>query len=118
MALVRMSMPADLADSLINQQVAVRPPKTRGPADDLVQMVIDGVNTGASVVTVVMAAAAMRKFAERLWERMRRSEKDVVTVTITVGTNAPRELKVQTDDAAGTDKVLDFLIDALPARRR
>lgn len=110
-------MPVDLADALVDDGIARRPFVTRGPgADELIRMVIDDVNTGASVVTLVIAADALRKFAGRLWARLRRSEVDVVTVTVKApGMLEPRELKVQRDDDAGEDKILDFLIEVLPA---
>lgn len=115
MSAVRISMPADLADVLVDDRIAVRPFGTRGPADELIHMAIDGVNTGASVVTVVVAADAMRKFAGRIWQRLRRGREEIVTITVMLpGTDAPRELKVRADDADGADKVLDFLIDVLP----
>ena len=79
-------------------------------------MAIDDVNTAASVVTLAMASDAVRKFAARLWARVRKSEEEITTVTIAVpGKAAPRELKVRRDDAAGADKILDFLIEVLPA---
>jgi len=116
MDFIRILLPADLAAELLDDQVAVHPYETRGAADELTRMVIDDVNTAASVVTVAMAADAARKFAARLWARLRKSEEEVVTVTVTVpGQGAPRELKVRRDDAAGADKVLDFLIEVLPA---
>jgi hypothetical protein len=119
MTAVRILMPADLADTLVDDQIAVRPFTTRGTgAGELIRVVIDDVNTGASVVTLFMAADALGKFAERLWARLRRGKEDVVTVTVLLpGTATPRELKIRRDDDAGTDKVLDFLIEVLPASR-
>jgi hypothetical protein len=115
MSAVRISMPADLADALVDDRVAVRPFATRGTADELFHLVIDDVNTGASVVTVIMAAAAVRKFAGRTWERLRKSGTEIVTITVTApGTDEPRELKIRADDADGEDKVLDFMIAVLP----
>jgi hypothetical protein len=117
MAAVRISMPADLADTLVDDRIARRPFTTRGPGTDvLIRMVIDDVNTGASVVTLVVAADAVRKFAGRLWARLRQSQEDIVTVTVTApDMPEPRELRVRRDDRAGEDKILDFLIEVLPA---
>jgi hypothetical protein len=86
-------MAADLADALVADGIAVRPFLTRGaPRGDLVSMVIDGVNTGAAIVTFVTAREALRKFAERVCARLRHSDKELVTVTITV----PGEAKPRT----------------------
>ena len=113
----RVLLPEDLADALVDDRVAVRPYETRGVTDELIRVAIDDVNTAASVVTVVVAADAVRKFAARLWARLRKSEDDLVTVTVSVpGAAAPYELKVRRDDAAGQDKVLDFLIKVFPIK--
>lgn len=117
MEFARVLLPADLADALVDDRVAVRPYETRGVADELIWVAIDDVNTGASVVTVVVAADAVRKFAARLWARLRKSEDDLVTVTVSVpGAAAPYELRVRRDDVAGQDKVLDFLIRVFPVK--
>jgi len=111
----RVLLPADLADALIDDGVAVRPYETRGVADELIRVAIDDVNTAANVVTVVVAVGAMRKLAARLWARLRKSQDDLVTVTVSVpGAAAPYELKVRRGDEAGQDKVLDFLIRVFP----
>lgn len=111
----RVLLPADLAEALVDDGIAVRPYETRGLADDLIRVAIDDVNTASSVVTVVVAAAAVRKFAARLWGRLRKGGDDIVTVTVSVpGAAEPFELKVRRDDAEGQDKVLDFLIKVFP----
>jgi hypothetical protein len=116
MEFVRISLPSDLAAELVNDCVAVHPYETRGIADEVIHMVIDGINVTASVVTVAMAADAVRKFATRLWVRSRKSEEDVMRVTVMVpGDAAPHELEVKRDDDSGADKILDLLIEVLPA---
>jgi hypothetical protein len=71
----------------------------------------DDVNAAASVVTVMMAASAVRKFGTRAWARLREGKDDLVTVTVSVpGVAEPYELKVRRADEAGQDKVLNFLI--------
>jgi hypothetical protein len=117
MAAVRISMAADLADALVADGIAVRPFLTRGaPGGDLVSMVIDGVNTGAAIVTLLTAEETLRKVAGRVWARLRHRQEDVVTLTITVpGEAKPHQLKIHRDDTAATDKILDFLVEALPS---
>lgn len=115
MEFARVLLPTDLADALVDDRVAVRPYETRGVADELIRVAIDDVNTASSVVTVVVAAVAVRKFAARLWGRLRGGGDDIVTVTVSVpGTAEPFELKVRRDDTEGQDKVLDFLIKVFP----
>lgn len=115
MDFARALLPADLAEALVSDRVAVRPYETRSAGDELIRLAVSDVDTAASVVTVVVAADAVRKFAVRLWARLRRSKDEVVTVTISVpGMAEPYELKVRRDDPAGQDKVLDFLIRVFP----
>lgn len=112
---VRVLLPADVAQGLVDDHAAVRPYEIRGIGDELIRVAVDDVNAAASVVTVFMAAAAVRKFAARLWARLRKGDDELVTVTISVpGAAEPYELKVRRDDEAGQDKVLDFLIKAFP----
>jgi hypothetical protein len=111
----RFLLPADVAQGLVDDKAAVRPYEIRGIGDELIRVAVDDVNAAASVVTVLMAADAVRKFAARLWARLRKGEDDLVTVTISVpGAAEPYELKVRRDDEAGQDKVLDFLIKVFP----
>jgi hypothetical protein len=113
----RVLLPGDLADALVDDGIAVRPYETRGVAEDVIRVAIDDVNTASSVVTVVVAADAVRKFAARLWGRLRKSGDDIVTVTVSVpGVAGPFELKVRRDDTEGQDKVLDFLIKVFPVK--
>jgi hypothetical protein len=111
----RVLLPADVAQGLVDDRAAVRPYEIRGIGDELIRVAVDDVNAAASVVTVFVAAGAVRKFAARLWARLRKGEDEVVTVTISVpGAAEPYELKVRRDDEAGQDKVLDFLIKLFP----
>ena len=113
MAAVRISMPTDLAETMTGEGIARRSFQTRGAGTDaLFSLVIDGVNTGAAVVTLVMARETLVKFADRLWAWFRRSEEDVLTVTI-AAPGLREQVKVHRDDRAAVDKILDLLIAAL-----
>ena len=73
MGAVRMSLPGEISQSLIDDGDAVPSVMTRG-VGDVVQVLVDAANSSASVVTVAVAAAglprAMRKTVE--WARRRR----------------------------------------------
>jgi hypothetical protein len=70
---VRVSLPADVAQVLLDEHVAVRPVVTRGGGlGEVISLVVEGVNTGANVVTLVTASAAMVRLARALRERLGR----------------------------------------------
>jgi hypothetical protein len=112
---MRILLPVDVAQGLVDDQAGVRPYEIRGIGDELLRIAVDDVNAAASVVTVFMAAGAVRKLAARLWARMRKGEGELVTITVSVpGVPEPYELKVRRDDEGGQDKILDFLIRTFP----
>jgi hypothetical protein len=63
----RISVPDELAETLVVEGVAVRPLLTRGGAvSEVIHFLVDGVNTGASVVTVGVATGGLYKLSQRL----------------------------------------------------
>jgi hypothetical protein len=114
---IRIALPRDLAILLIEDGVAVRPPRSRDPVVvDALRLVLDGVNTAASVVTVAVSAEACRRFASRLWARRHRGGGLLLTLEIKApGWPEPRRLELMKDDHSGEDKILDFVAAALAA---
>jgi hypothetical protein len=114
---VRISLPEEIAIALIDDGTAVRPYRTRGASPhDVITLLIDGVNTAASIVTLAATAAACRRLASRIATRMHHGKDSPMTVTIT-GPNwpKPRHLEVSSSGSAAEDEILDFLIAALSA---
>jgi hypothetical protein len=73
----KIKLPMEVADDLVTANVAARPRTTRGASlVDIVQVLVDGINVGASVVTVAVAASSLRKAGRRLtqWLRSRRPD--------------------------------------------
>jgi hypothetical protein len=88
---IRISLPADIAQDLVDEQVAIRPMTTRGPGvGDLVSIAVNTVNTAAAVVTIVTAAAALRRLAAAIVKRRHPSEPETITVAISGGQVTPR----------------------------
>lgn len=116
MAAVRISLPSEMADALVDDAVAIRPFTLRGNAGDVWQLLVNGVNTGASTVTLIVATNTLRKLAQRIWERLGDDDsKEEIIVSLTLpGEEHPKALKIQRDDAAAQDKILDFLAGTLP----
>jgi hypothetical protein len=115
---VRLSLPADVADALVADEIAFRPIVTRGPGTgQVVQLIVDGVNTGAAVVTLAVAASSLRKLAERLWEKFRHADENIIMTIILPGAPAPRILKIKPGETDSQDRILDFIINALSTER-
>jgi hypothetical protein len=62
-AVLRISLPDELAIALIDDGIAIRPYRTRAGTPDAITLMIDGVNTAASLVTLAATAAACRRLA-------------------------------------------------------
>lgn len=82
-----MSLPAPLADELVSQGLAARP-VVRGPDSGAVALVLDTLNTASSLVTLAIAAPALKRAAQSFmpWLRGERSEVQSVPGTIHVAT--------------------------------
>jgi molybdopterin-guanine dinucleotide biosynthesis protein len=65
---IRVSLPEDLAEELIAEELAVPILRTRS-VGEIVQVAIDIANTGGSVVTVAAAAAAVPKVLRKVGKR-------------------------------------------------
>jgi hypothetical protein len=66
---IRVSLPTPIADALVESGDAVRPFTTRGPgAIEILNFAIEGINTGAAIVTLVGGVELYRKIARQLRE--------------------------------------------------
>jgi hypothetical protein len=108
----RFELPGDLADELIFEGTSVRSLITRGPGfSDAVQIALDVVNTGADVVTVATAAAAMPAFVRRLRSYIRRKQrKDIVRV---VFRHDGRETAIELRDDMSDEDAERALLDGI-----
>jgi hypothetical protein len=71
-----LNVPAEVAESLTADGSAVRTLSTRGPSGDVIHILVNGVNTGASLITVGAAAGALYKVSTRLAGILRRRRHD------------------------------------------
>lgn len=67
---IRLSVPEDLAEELLAEELAVPSLRTRS-VQDVVQLSFDIVNTGGSVVTIACAAAAVPRVMRKVGQRAR-----------------------------------------------
>jgi hypothetical protein len=66
---IRVGLPAPIADALVASGEAVRSFTTRGSAAiEILNFTIEGINTGAAIVTLVGGAELYRKLARQLRE--------------------------------------------------
>jgi hypothetical protein len=110
---VRVSLPADVAQVLLDEHVAVRPVVTRGGGlGEVISLVVEGVNTGANVVTLVTASAAMVRLARALRERLGRVDEGDRSVRVRI--SGPRgEYSLVVDEATPPEAAGERLQAAL-----
>jgi hypothetical protein len=80
---VRVMLPEDVADELVDEGIAVPAFATRGElTGEVLRIVIDSVNTGASLVTIVTAPSVVMGLAKRVRQRLDRNKRNVrISVT-------------------------------------
>jgi hypothetical protein len=113
---VRVELPTDLAETLLADEDAVPPffDTRNAGAADIVTILLDGVNTGAEVVTLIVTVNACRKIAKRYWRKIRESGQRQVTIQIIRKDGTDREeIKVGVDDVGAEDRLLEFLVQSL-----
>jgi hypothetical protein len=108
---IRLELPRDVADELVAERAAVRPLVTRGSGvSDVVQFLLDGVNTGSSVVTVAVAGGGLYTVARRLLDRMERKSGGVVIVVLR-GRGGSEELEIPPD--ASEEEMAALIVAAI-----
>ena len=109
---VRISLPADVADALVEERLAVRPLGTRGAGlNETLAIAVDAINTGSAVVSIVVAVETCRRLA---LETLRRRRGDSAELTITIAGNGDtRSLTIDGSAPGAEDKLFDFFVDSL-----
>ena len=110
----RLSAPAEVAEELVSDGVAIMPDDPRG-IGDVTRILIDGVNTAASVVTVSGAAVYIRRASHRLAQHLRSRQAEKPIDIVIQGPNGERTLRI--DPATTLDEAAEALTAALEAVR-
>jgi hypothetical protein len=109
------SLPNDIADELIDDNLAAQLATTRGPAmADIFSITVDCINTGAAVVSVAVGAAACRRLAVAAIKGHRPPDPNIVTFEVTKGLSS-KKLTVDVTLPTAEDEVFDFFVAALSA---
>jgi hypothetical protein len=113
----RVELPADLAEEVLDSGDAVEPFKHRsGGVAHAMQLVLDGVNTGADVVTLIVTAASCTRLAQALLRRRRNGGRpDRLDLRIVDG-EVVQTLEINFDDPDAEARAAEFLLRALAAR--
>lgn len=107
---VRVALPADIAEALIDEGVVVPSVMTRS-VGEVAQLLADLTNTGGSLITVAAAGAAVPKVMKRIGSYVRRQQPDgAARVVIRRG---GRELVVDIPAELSVDDVGSLLERAL-----
>lgn len=105
-------VPADWGEDLLAEGVGVRAHPTRGPGvNEFVTLVVQGADTTASFVSIIVAGHAVARFARALIARMRRTEKTTVSITVESEGRRTRSCTVDLSDDAAVDVLIAFLAE-------
>ena len=109
------ALPTEIADELVEAQLAVRPTATRGPPlAEIFSITVDCINTSSAVVSVAIAGATCRRLAVAAIKRRHRTDPNIITLKVT-GRGISKSLTVDRNLPSAEDDTLDFVIAALEA---
>jgi hypothetical protein len=113
---IRLALPADVADDLIQDELAVRLLATRtGPLADVVKIAVDAINTASAAVSVAVAAATFRRLAQAFVARHLGRDRHKVTLTIETAGHG-HTIEVDMEDSDAVDVLFDFFVRTLDAK--
>jgi hypothetical protein len=105
---VRLLVPADVADDLVSDGIAVRPIGTRGGVlAQVVTVALDVINAGGAVVSIATGEATYRRLAQAFIRRYRPVEPNKAKLTITVGDHT-ESLDVDLTSQKAEEQLFDF----------
>jgi hypothetical protein len=111
----RISLPSEIADELVDAEMAVRIVQTRGPRTaEFFSMTVDCINTGSAVVSISIAVVTCRRLAVAAIRRRHPAEPNSLTLVIK-GDGKSKSLTVDRTLPTAEDAVLDFIIETLDA---
>ncbi|HEY4451783.1 MAG TPA: hypothetical protein VGN13_09340 [Solirubrobacteraceae bacterium] len=113
--MMRVLLPAELAEDLIGTGDAVRPFVTRGAQlGEVMTIGVDAINTGAALVSITLALKTLRRLATATLQRRRPTDPDEITITVKVA-DRTETLQVDRRSPKAEGELLDFLLAAVDA---
>ena len=113
--MMRVLLPAELAEDLIGTSDAVRPFVTRGAQlGEVMTIGVDAINTGAALVSITLTLKTLKRLATTTLRRRRPTDPDEITITVTVA-DRTETLQVDRRSPKAEDELLDFLLSAVDA---
>jgi len=105
-----MAFPESLARDLIDGGVAAPARSPRGLAGDLFRLAVDGIETGASIVTVVTAPEILRQVVTRARRMLTTGDAGPIRITIE-GPSGRRTLELdrEASDHSAADQLAAFV---------
>ncbi|WP_369256955.1 hypothetical protein [Geodermatophilus amargosae] len=102
-------LPEEIADQLIDEGGAEPVFGARNSVIDVISIVVESINTGSALVSIVAGGAACRRIARALMRRQEQDGSDDLVISA-----GGRTLRVKLSDPAAEDEVSEFLLDLLP----
>lgn len=112
--LIRLEVPTDIAQELIQEGEAVRARGTRGgPAAEFLSVALDVANDSSSIVTLALATPVARKIVLKMYNRRRA---DTASLQIGWEGEEPRTIPVRSEDPEDIEAAVVALMDVLKSR--
>ena len=110
---LRILLPSDLASEAVDEGIGERDVRVRG-VSEIVRLIVEGVNTGASVVTVLVAVHSINKLVASILFRCKGEQ-----VRLSSSDRLGREtasIVVQANDPRAADRISEFLFEHMPTQ--
>ena len=110
---VRLSLPCDISDELVDDGTAVQSIITRGQPGEVLAFAVDVINTGSAAVSIAVSTVTCKRLAQAFVRRLHRDSrrKSVILTVTTEGRAESLEVDMNSPDAE--DKLFDFFVDKL-----
>lgn len=107
-------VPEAWGEDLLAERVGVRAHPTRGPdVTDLVTLVVQGADTTASFISIIVAGHAVARFARALIARLKRTDRTTVSIAFESQGRQVRSCTVDLSDDGAVDVLIAFLAEEI-----
>lgn len=109
---LRIELPAEIAEELIGDGLAVRPIATRGaPLAEVFTVAVDSLNSAAALVTIALGAPTIRKLISVVLRGRAEVEPEPITMSISRD-GETRTISLERDDPEAEERAFEFFVAA------
>jgi hypothetical protein len=112
---LRIEVPAEIAEELLSDGLAVRPIATRGaPLAEVLTVAVDSLNSAAALVTIAVGAPSIRKLVGSALRRRAEGESERITMSINRD-GETRTISLGRSDPEAEERAFEFFVAAFEA---